>query len=48
VVFPEPFGPIRPMRSPSDTVNETFWNKGLAPKALDNPRALRMGGKGSS
>ena len=31
VDFPEPFGPIKPIRSPSDTVNDTFWKSGLAP-----------------
>ena len=32
--LPEPFGPIRPMRSPSEMVKETFWKSGFAPKAF--------------
>ena len=31
VDLPEPFGPIRPMRSPSDTVKEISWNSGATP-----------------
>ena len=31
VDLPEPFGPIRPMRSPSDTVKEISWNRGWLP-----------------
>jgi hypothetical protein len=46
VDFPEPFGPINPIRSPSETVKETFWKSGLAPKAFEIPCALRIGGNG--
>src|SRR5882672_6673406 len=45
VDFPEPFGPIRPIRSPSETVKDTFWKSGLAPKAFEIPCTLRIGGK---
>ena len=31
VDLPEPFGPMTPMRSPSDTTNETFWKSGTTP-----------------
>jgi hypothetical protein len=46
VDLPEPFGPMRPMRSPAVTVNETFWKRGLAPKAFEIPCALMIGGNG--
>ena len=46
VDFPEPFGPIRPMRSPSETVNETFWKSGFAPKCFEIPCAFMIGGNG--
>jgi hypothetical protein len=45
VDFPEPFGPMTPMRSPSDTVKEIFLNSGAAPYLLDSPWALISGGK---
>ena len=45
VDLPEPFGPIRPMRSPSDTVNEIFRKSGAIPYRLDKPCALIIGGK---
>ena len=45
VDFPEPFGPIRPMRSPSDIVNEIFRKSGATPYRLDKPCALIIGGK---
>jgi hypothetical protein len=45
VDFPEPFGPITPMRLPSSTVNEIFSNSGVAPYRFDNPCALMIGGK---
>src|SRR5689334_23029250 len=45
VDFPEPFGPMTPMRSPSDTVKEIFLNRGAAPYLLDSPWALISGGK---
>src|SRR6266404_1895669 len=44
VDLPEPFGPISPMRSPSETVNQIFWNSGLAPKAFEMSCALMIGG----
>jgi hypothetical protein len=44
VDLPEPFGPISPMRSPSETVKETFWNRGFAPKAFEMSCALMIGG----
>jgi len=34
------------MRSPAVTVNETFWKRGLAPKAFEIPCALMIGGNG--
>jgi hypothetical protein len=45
VDFPEPFGPIRPIRSASETVNEIFWNSGEAPYRFESPCALIIGGK---
>jgi hypothetical protein len=45
VDFPAPFGPIIPIRSPSETVNEIFRNKGATPYFFDNPCALSIGGK---
>jgi hypothetical protein len=44
VDLPEPFGPITPMRSPSETVNEMFWKSGAAPYFFANPCALMIGG----
>src|SRR6202040_431610 len=44
VDLPDPFGPIRPMRSPSEMVKETFWKRGFAPKAFVISWALTMGG----
>ena len=44
VDFPEPFGPITPMRSPSETVNETSSNSGFAPNAFEIFCALMIGG----
>src|ERR1700691_6267271 len=44
VDLPEPFGPISPMRSCSETVKEMFWNRGLAPKAFEISCALMIGG----
>src|SRR5579859_2250976 len=46
VDLPEPLGPISPMRSPSETVKETSWNSGVAPKAFEIPWALTIGGNG--
>src|SRR5712671_3377022 len=46
VDFPEPLGPIRPMRSPSDTVKEIFWKSGVIPNFFEIPLALTIGGKG--
>jgi hypothetical protein len=45
VDFPEPLGPISPMRSPSEIVKSIFSNSGSAPNLLDIPCALMMGGK---
>src|SRR5579863_4457080 len=36
VDFPAPFGPMRPMRSPSSMVKLTPSNSGRAPKAADS------------
>src|SRR5258706_13322977 len=44
VDLPEPFGPITPMRSPSETVNEMFWKSGATPYLFDSPCALIIGG----
>ena len=44
VVLPEPFGPIRAIRSRSLTVKLTLRNSGSAPKAFDRDWALRIGG----
>jgi hypothetical protein len=44
VDLPDPFGPITPMRLPSEMVNETFWKSVVAPKAFEIPCALRIGG----
>jgi hypothetical protein len=46
VDFPEPFGPISPMRSASETVKETSVKSGFAPKAFEIFCALMIGGKG--
>jgi len=43
--LPEPLGPISPIRSPSETVNETSWKSGFAPKDFEIPCALMIGGK---
>jgi len=45
VDFPEPFGPISPMRSPSETVKEISWKSGSAPYRLESPCAVIIGGK---
>src|SRR5439155_13314017 len=47
VDFPEPFGPMSPTRSPTDTVTETFRKRGCAPKAFERSRALMIGGTGA-
>src|SRR5664280_1495765 len=44
VDFPAPFGPIRPMRSPSDTGKLISSNNGTAPNRFDRPCAFRIGG----
>jgi hypothetical protein len=46
VDFPEPFGPINPIRLPSETVKETFWKSGCDPKAFEIFCALMIGGNG--
>src|ERR1700723_331143 len=43
VDLPEPLGPIRPMRSPSDTVNEIFLNRGATPNFFERSCALMIG-----
>jgi hypothetical protein len=43
VDFPEPFGPISPIRSPSETVKEMFWKSTVDPKDLEIPCALMIG-----
>ena len=45
VDLPEPLGPISPIRSPSDTVNEMFWKSGVSPNFLEIPLAFTIGGK---
>jgi hypothetical protein len=35
---------MTPIRSPSETVNEMFRNKGATPYFFDNPCALSIGG----
>src|SRR5580704_16902717 len=44
VDLPAPLGPMRPMRSPSETGKLMSWKRGTAPKRLDRPCALRSGG----
>src|SRR5580658_4366246 len=44
VDLPAPFGPIKPIRSPSETVNEISSNRGTAPKRFDTPCAFKIGG----
>src|ERR1035438_6278704 len=44
VDLPDPFGPISPIRSPSEMVKETFWKSGFAPKDFDSSCALMRGG----
>jgi hypothetical protein len=46
VDFPEPFGPISPIRLPSETVKDTFSKSGCAPKAFEILCALMIGGNG--
>src|ERR1700733_1489276 len=43
VDLPEPLGPIRPIWSPSDTVNEIFLNSGATPNFLERSCALMIG-----
>ena len=40
VDLPEPLGPIRPMRSPSEMVSEMFSNNGRAPNVFSSVRQL--------
>src|SRR5688572_25798053 len=44
VDFPAPLGPINPIRSPSDTVNEMFSNSEVSPNDLEICCALISGG----
>src|SRR5215469_3132816 len=46
VDFPEPLGPISPIRSASETVKEIFSKRGVAPNAFEILCALMMGGNG--
>src|SRR5579863_680112 len=46
VDFPEPFGPINPIRLLSETVKDTFWKRGCDPKAFEIFCALMIGGNG--
>ena len=48
VDLPDPFGPISPMRSPSETGKATFRKSGVAPKLFEIFCALRIGGKSYS
>jgi hypothetical protein len=43
--LPEPLGPIRPMRSPSDTVKEMSVNSGALPYLFESSCVLMIGGK---
>jgi hypothetical protein len=43
--LPDPFGPMMPMRSPSETVNEMLRNSGSTPNRFAKPRALMIGAK---
>jgi hypothetical protein len=45
VDLPDPFGPITPIRSPSETVKERFWKSGALPYLLESPCALISGAK---
>src|SRR5579884_3532966 len=47
VDFPDPFGPISPMRPPSEMVNGIFLKSGVAPNRFDSPCAVMIGGKWS-
>src|SRR5688572_17689018 len=44
VDFPAPLGPINPIRSPSDTVNEMFSKREVSPNDLEICCALISGG----
>jgi hypothetical protein len=46
VDFPEPLGPIKPIRSPSETEKETASKSGFAPNAFEMFCALMIGGNG--
>src|SRR5260370_37257443 len=48
VDLPEPFVPISPMRSPSETVKLMFWNRGLAAKEFEMFCPLMIGGHDES
>src|SRR6266849_2799708 len=43
VDLPDPLGPIRAIRSPSDTVNGIFWKSGATPYLFESPCALIIG-----
>src|SRR6202030_312164 len=44
VDLPDPLGPMSPMRSPSETVKETFWKRGSAPNDFAMLLTLISGG----
>src|SRR5215469_11412321 len=46
VDFPEPLGPISPIRSASETVKETSSKSGFAPNAFEILWTLMIGGNG--
>jgi hypothetical protein len=46
VDFPEPLGPISPIRSASETVKEISSKSGFAPNAFEILCALMIGGNG--
>jgi hypothetical protein len=43
--LPDPFGPINPIRSPADTVNDISWKSAVAPYLFESPCALIIGAK---
>src|SRR5664279_2073483 len=45
VDFPEPLGPMTPMRSPSEITKLMFWKRVVAPKRFSNPCPFKIGVK---
>src|SRR5450631_1313780 len=43
VDFPEPLGPMTPMRSPSEMTKLMFWKRVVAPKRFSNPCPFKIG-----